>query len=394
MVTDQGRDTWYDLPERASPEEVARLSGRVSSIPLVRGLLDGFPSPVVLVDEHRQIVACNQAAVETFGATRVDQVLGRRPGEALDCIHATDMLAGCGTAQFCAECGAAQALRTARETREPVSRECRITAHGAHGDVAYDFRVHAAPLTVAGEPLTMFAIQDIADEKRRQALERIFFHDVLNTANAIQGITSLMAGADDAAEKAELTAMLRMSSTQLVQEISTQRDLLNAERGDLEVGLRAVPAGALMESVHALYAASPACHGKTLTVVPAPRTIVAKTDPVQAARSLGNLVKNALEAARAGETVTLSAQAEGGVVRFHVHNPGVMPEAVQLQVFHRSFSTKAGPGRGTGTYSVKLLVERYLDGHVSFVSNTDAGTTFTIDLPAAGQEQAGSRSRE
>lgn len=41
-----------------------------------------------------------------------------------------------------------------------------------------------------------------------------------------------------------------------------------------------------------------------------------------------------------------------------------MPRTSQLQIFQRSFSTK-GKGRGLGTYSIKLLTERYLKGTAS-----------------------------
>jgi sensor histidine kinase regulating citrate/malate metabolism len=52
-----------------------------------------------------------------------------------------------------------------------------------------------------------------------------------------------------------------------------------------------------------------------------------------------------------------------------------MPRAVQLQIFQRSFSTK-GNGRGLGTYSMKLLSERYLNGRVTFKSSSRDGTVF------------------
>ena len=40
-----------------------------------------------------------------------------------------------------------------------------------------------------------------------------------------------------------------------------------------------------------------------------------------------------------------------------------------------------GAGRGIGTYSIRLLGERYLGGRVSFDSTPEAGTTFRIHLP-------------
>ena len=53
-----------------------------------------------------------------------------------------------------------------------------------------------------------------------------------------------------------------------------------------------------------------------------------------------------------------------------------------MQIFQRSFSTKGQPGRGIGTYSIKLFGETYLGGR-GFVSPAEApeGTTFSIVLP-------------
>ena len=58
-----------------------------------------------------------------------------------------------------------------------------------------------------------------------------------------------------------------------------------------------------------------------------------------------------------------------------------MSEVVKLQVFRRSFSTKPGTGRGVGTYSARLLTERYLRGTLRFHSDEGEGTTFTSRYP-------------
>ena len=77
----------------------------------------------------------------------------------------------------------------------------------------------------------------------------------------------------------------------------------------------------------------------------------------------------------------------GEEVVFAVHNPAVIPEQVQLQMFQRSFSTKSQPGHGIGTYSMKLLGEQYLGGKVTFVSRFPEGTTFTLTLPKSRQKR-------
>ena len=93
------------------------------------------------------------------------------------------------------------------------------------------------------------------------------------------------------------------------------------------------------------------------------------------------MLRNALEATDPGGLVTVRCCNRAGRVVFEVHNQAVMPKDVQMQVFQRSFSTKAATGRGVGTHSMKLLGERYLHGTVGFTSQAPQGTTFWIELP-------------
>jgi signal transduction histidine kinase len=92
------------------------------------------------------------------------------------------------------------------------------------------------------------------------------------------------------------------------------------------------------------------------------------------------MTRNALEASQPGDIIRISCREVGHEVEFRVHNPAVMAETVQLQVFQRSFSTK-GVGRGLGTYSMKLLSERYLRGTVTFESMDGRGTSFIARYP-------------
>ena len=122
-------------------------------------------------------------------------------------------------------------------------------------------------------------------------------------------------------------------------------------------------------------------YGKRLVVNAQSEDVTFAADPVLLSRVLGNLTKNALEASHAGETVTLTSTRRGKFVEFSVHNPAFIPFSAQQQVFQRSFSTK-GQGRGLGTYSSRLITQRYLDGELEFESTPDGGTTFRAVYPA------------
>ena len=106
-----------------------------------------------------------------------------------------------------------------------------------------------------------------------------------------------------------------------------------------------------------------------------------------AQRVLGNMLKNAMEAMPLGGSARISCREEGDQVVFSVHNPGLIPQPLQDNIFRRTFSTK-GAGRGMGTYSMLLLAERYLGGSVGFRSTEEEGTVFFLRLskePSAEQ---------
>src|SRR5512137_2353675 len=98
--------TRFASPWRASAEDLAADLSRAASSPVVEALLRCFGSAVLVLNEHRQILAANTASLEMLGLPDVTGLLGLRPGEAVGCIHAAEEPGGCGTARACATCGA------------------------------------------------------------------------------------------------------------------------------------------------------------------------------------------------------------------------------------------------------------------------------------------------
>ncbi len=373
-----GVATYFAPAGRDTADQLARATAAVAQVPLLAETLNAMPHMVMVLNARRQIVAANEALLNILEVP-AGKVLGKRPGEAVECIRALEGPDGCGTARHCATCGAAEAVLASQETGRKVVRECRILARTAGGPVPMDLRVTATPFCLEGECFTVAAVEDIGPSKRLAVLQRTFFHDVLNTAGCIQGYTRFLSREASAAD-ATVCRRLASLAEQIVAEIQTQRDLLAAESGDYQVQPELVPARQVLEELCVRYSRHPVAEGRVLAMGPCWDGAVI-SDQSLLLRVLGNMVKNGLEATPSGGVVTIACADGGDEVAFTVHNTAVMPEEVQLQVFQRSFSTKGESGRGVGTYSMKLFGERYLGGKVGFTSDEARGTTFRLTLP-------------
>jgi hypothetical protein len=384
MPTPLPGDTFFDAPGRSAPQELRAQVGAVRSDRSILEVLNGVPVPTFLLNEHRQIVLANQSGhqlVESLG--RVAPGDGERLGEALSCLNAGSGPDGCGTGPRCQFCGLGQANRSFTVAAGEYGGEFRLRSVAGGVETAKTFHAHLAPVHLNGGTYRLCSLTDITATKSRDTQEHIFFHDVLNTAQAVQGAAGLLSDDIDLESVEDLARVVRSGSQTLVGEIEAQRDMRQAEGGTLAVDLTPGHVAQIVAEVADLYRHSRFAAGRTVDVVTSPGNDVVPTSRVHLTRSVANLLKNALEASGQGETVRVTVTPAETEVVIAVHNAAVMPEAVQAQVFQRFFSTKARSGRGLGTYSVRLLVTRVLGGTVAFESAPGIGTTFTIRLPRA-----------
>jgi len=374
--------TEFAPAQRSRPEEITWQVARFADEKVLGEFIRYMPGPVMVLNRDRQIVYANPATLAVTGAQQVQDILGLRPGEAVGCKHGRENLGGCGTTKFCRYCGAVNAILQSQQGRW-ACEECRINVSRGGTETALDLRVWTFPTQFNGETFTLMTIADIADEKRKVFLERIFLHDIMNTATALRGYSRLLTtGSVKPDSRDHFIQRMDLLSDRIIDEIEAHRQLVAAENGELQMDLRPTGSMHLLQQLFVAYNRSDFLAGRELRVAQDSVDVEFKTDPVLLGRVIGNMIKNAIEAALPGETVTVGCRADEAAVCFWVHNPTYMPEEVRLQVFNRSFSTK-GAGRGLGTYSMKFLTERYLGGHISFTSVEEAGTTFKALYPVA-----------
>lgn len=332
-----------------------------------------------IINKNREIVFANEDFLKNLGLEGISSVLGKRTGEIISCINAENNTGGCGTSLPCANCGAVNAIIESQRTGQKSCRDAFITTRVNGKISALDIRIISVPVIISATTFYLLIIQDISHEKRREALERIFLHDLLNSACALNGLLTLLRTGISPDKERKLINLTEEASRDIIDEIQTHKQLLAAENGDLEVIVRNVSTLSIVrESVNRIIFHKSG-YDKQILIDQNAAKAKLQTDKVILERVMINLLKNALEATPAKGRVLIGVDDLTERVRFWVKNDQIMSSNTQMQLFQRSFSTK-GTGRGLGTYSIRLLTENYLNGSVSFVSNEKEGTIFEVIL--------------
>jgi len=338
--------------------------------------LDAVPELLVILNDKRQIVFANQHFVDTLGHKDARSLLGVRFGEALKCIRASETEGGCGTAEACEHCGAVLAtLASLRGTA--AERECRLSPD--EDGEARNLRVSTTPLELDGRQYAILCGTDISGDKRREALEHVLFGGIVSGARDMGQSADGLRGAGVAQLDRFREGASQFSRT-LIEEINEHKILAAAEKGSLSPDPTPVETRHLLEQLSQFFENRPEARSRSMLIRPEAADIRLTTDPTLVRIVLAHMIKNALEACQANDVVLLNADARSNEVEFSVHNSQYIARKVQLQIFQRGFTTR-GEGRGLGTYTMRMLSEKYLKGKVSFTSTKNVGTTFRACYP-------------
>ncbi len=130
------------------------------------------PVPMLVVDSERVVRQLNGAAVRFVHRRRRD-VVGRRIGDAVRCLHALGSPAGCGSGLLCKTCPIHTALRStlrAGRSHHRVEASLPTRRRGHEGDS--HFLVTTVPLHARGERRALLCLEDISERRHTErALE-------------------------------------------------------------------------------------------------------------------------------------------------------------------------------------------------------------------------------
>jgi nitrogen-specific signal transduction histidine kinase len=359
--------------------ELFRSFKTIENINLLQELLNASPHISMILNGNMQVLLSNIHLIKTTGLENLEMFSGGSPGKIIDCIHISPGH-GCGGKESCRFCGIINTVKQSQTLHRRITNECRITAHKSGKLMFNEFEVTCTPVNINDGTFTLLNMADIGNIKRSEALENVFFHDILNRLGSLTGLIHVIKNENIQPEMFEYIDMLHAIGEMVIEDIQTQRFLKAAENANLMLNIRKHSAFEIIESMRQQICYHPAIKDAGIIIKSDCGDFNITTDGTLLKRIMLNMIKNAAEATPDKGTITITCAKKQNTALFSVNNPGKIPKEIQLQIFQRSFSTK-GQGRGLGTYSMKLFGENYLKGKVYFKTGDKEGTTFTIELP-------------
>jgi signal transduction histidine kinase len=371
--------TYYAPAERATPAELQKAIETAINNPVINELMNIVSGLLAVLNEQRQILAVNDCLLQTLGIKDVSQVLGLRPGEAVNCIHAHDMPGGCGTSEFCSTCGAVMVMVKSLELNSPVENTCAITIDKLGEKEDIYFLVRSSPLTFQGTRLLLFFFQNITNQQKWAQIERLFFHDINNIITPLLGASELLTYEANR-ETQDLAQIIYQLSLRLTGEVSMQKYLSTKKNIDYQPILQQVSVTQIFKNINDMFVNHPSAKHKLFTLPESLPNLSFNTDLSLLIRVINNMLINAFEASDEGDEVKVSLDLSSGNITFLIWNRQAIPPDIAKRIFQRNFSTKADIGRGLGTFSMKLFGEEFLGAKVNFKSSESEGTVFSLSL--------------
>lgn len=371
--------TVFDPTTRTNAEDLEHQIEIVADSPVTAGLLGATSDMLAVLNEDLQVLSLNEALLEFVGVEDPLEMLGLRPGEALDCRHAQAAPDGCGSGDPCRSCGTAIALAAMLATNRPAERDCLLTVDRDGSMHDFVMRVRAHPLRIDEQRFILLFLQDITRDRRRAVIERSFRHDLSNILSSLIGTCEMIEeyGADP-----DLIRRVLKTTNRLAEELAVQKLLALEDDSEFPVRTAEFDGHRMLVELDALFAHHPAARGRVLRFPANYPYILFRSDFGLCLRILTNMVVNALEATDEGGMIEIGLERNDDAGVFAVWNSKPIPAEHEPRIFQRNFSTKRGPGRGIGTFSMKLFGESILGGEVDFASPVRGGTEFRFRLPA------------
>ena len=216
-------------------------------------------------------------------------------------------------------------------------------------------------------------------------------HELKTPLTSIKGFTDMLSSGmvKDPEDQKRFITMIGVEVDRLIELINDILRLSELESATIQQGEERCDVLQTAQETAELLA--PAAQTADVTVSVSGESGVAAISPSRLKELLVNLMENAVKYTERGGKVDVTVTPVPGQVTFTVADTGIgIPEEDRERVFERFYRVDKGRcrksgGTGLGLAIVKHIVQLY-DGTISLESQVGKGSTFTVTLPAAAEE--------
>ena len=216
----------------------------------------------------------------------------------------------------------------------------------------------------------------------------VISHDLRTPLTAIMGYVQFLLRREGEFDEREARALrvIERHSDRLTGLVDDLLLIAEVTAGTLSLQLQAVELGPLVSEAVELAQPLADAGGIELAVDKA-EVAPLLADRASVARLLDNLISNAIKFTREGGRVTVRLRASPQGARIEVEDTGIgISRADRERIFSGFFRAQSAiehgvPGAGLGLAIVKAVVEAH-GGQVTLASEEDAGSCFSVELPA------------
>jgi len=365
---------------RARQKAVGQLQ---ASLATQNAMFDNAPDGLLLFDQAGRIEALNPCVGTMFGY----------PPERLLALNVATLLVDSPSGEEVRDfLSSLQSGRTGPTAAHEL--QCR-RADGDHFPA--EVSIAAFPADQDGDRRYLAVVRDITLRKQVEKMKNEFIsvvsHELRTPLTSIVGSLGLLAGgaAGEMPERAmRLVRIAHSNSERLVRLVNDILDLEKIGAGMLQLDLAPTPLPSVIEQTIQQNAGFANEHGVRLEAASVPSRAEVMADEDRLVQILTNLISNAVKFSPAGEVVRVRAMPLDGMMRISVEDrgPGI-PEEFHAMIYERftqadASDTRQKGGTGLGLTIVSELVALHR-GRLSFETGRGGGgTTFHVDLPAAG----------
>ncbi|MFC1500424.1 response regulator [Candidatus Zixiibacteriota bacterium] len=243
-------------------------------------------------------------------------------------------------------------------------------------------------LKMAYQTLEEQNVQLVEAAELREDVDRISRHDLKNPLAVILGAPDVIGLEKNLSERQEkMLGMIRTSGYRMLDMIDRSLDLYKMETGAYTFDPEEVDLVEVFDKIKG--EVEPRCSEKDITCgltidgKPAGDEQAVKTEgePLLCYSMLANLIKNAIEAAPEGSTISIDLKS-GATPAASIRNQGAVPEEIRERFFEKYVTSGKKKGTGLGTYSARLIAET-LGGSIELDSSEADHTTITVTLKPA-----------